>query len=127
VRHILDLVKPTAEARYAVLYTFADGGDGGRHYDTHSLSNLHHELTILANEMNGAPVSALHGAPLRLRCENEVGSKWSNGSRLLNSCMTMPIWVRVKAATTRIMNSMATACRFDFATSKIGAAIVASQ
>lgn len=30
VRDILDLVKPTAEARYAVLYSFADGGDGGR-------------------------------------------------------------------------------------------------
>ena len=25
--------------------------------------------------MNGAPVSVLHGAPLRLRCENEVGFK----------------------------------------------------
>jgi methionine sulfoxide reductase catalytic subunit len=75
MRYILDLVKPAAEARYAVLYSFADGGDGGRYYDTHSLSNLRHELTILAYEMNGAPVSVLHGAPLRLRCENEVGFK----------------------------------------------------
>jgi DMSO/TMAO reductase YedYZ molybdopterin-dependent catalytic subunit len=75
VRHILDLVTPTADARYAVLYSFADGGDGGRYYDTHSLSNMRHELTILAYEMNGAPVSVLHGAPLRLRCENEVGFK----------------------------------------------------
>ncbi len=33
------------------------------------------ELTILAYEMNGAPVSVLHGAPLRLRCENELGFK----------------------------------------------------
>jgi sulfoxide reductase catalytic subunit YedY len=31
--------------------------------------------TILAYEMNGAPVSVLHGAPLRLRCENELGFK----------------------------------------------------
>lgn len=29
MRHILDLVKPTADARYAVMYSFADGGDGG--------------------------------------------------------------------------------------------------
>jgi len=39
---------------------------------------LHHRarhLTILAYEMNGAPVSVLHGAPLRLRCENELGFK----------------------------------------------------
>jgi methionine sulfoxide reductase catalytic subunit len=30
---------------------------------------------ILAYEMNGAPVSILHGAPLRLRCGNELGCK----------------------------------------------------
>jgi DMSO/TMAO reductase YedYZ molybdopterin-dependent catalytic subunit/thiosulfate reductase cytochrome b subunit len=75
MRHILDLVKPTAEARYAVLYSLADGGDGGRYYDTHSLQNMRHKLTILAYEMNGAALSVLHGAPLRLRCENEVGFK----------------------------------------------------
>ena len=73
--HILDLVKPTADARYAVFYSLADGGEGGRYYDVHSLSNMRHELTILAYEMNGAPVSVLHGAPLRLRCENELGFK----------------------------------------------------
>jgi sulfoxide reductase catalytic subunit YedY len=41
----------------------------------HKISNMRHELTILAYEMNGAPVSVLHGAPLRLRCENELGFK----------------------------------------------------
>jgi methionine sulfoxide reductase catalytic subunit len=75
MRAILDRVRPTAEARYAVFYSLADGGDGGRYYDAHSLSNMRHELTILAYEMNGAPVSVLHGAPLRLRCENELGFK----------------------------------------------------
>jgi DMSO/TMAO reductase YedYZ molybdopterin-dependent catalytic subunit/thiosulfate reductase cytochrome b subunit len=75
MRHILDLVKPTADARYAVFYSLADGDDGGRYYDVHRMSQMRHELTILAYEMNGAPVSVLHGAPLRLRCENEVGFK----------------------------------------------------
>jgi DMSO/TMAO reductase YedYZ molybdopterin-dependent catalytic subunit/thiosulfate reductase cytochrome b subunit len=75
MRDILDLVKPTAEARYAVFYSFADGGDGGRYYDVHKISNMRHRLTILAYEMNGAPVSVMHGAPLRLRCENELGFK----------------------------------------------------
>jgi methionine sulfoxide reductase catalytic subunit len=73
--HILDVVKPTADARYAVFYSLADGSDGGRYYDVHSLSNMRHTLTILAYEMNGSPVSVLHGAPLRLRCENELGFK----------------------------------------------------
>jgi methionine sulfoxide reductase catalytic subunit len=75
MRDILDRVKPTPEARYAVFYSLADGADGGRYYDVHSIENMRHTLTILAYEMNGAPVSVLHGAPLRLRCENELGFK----------------------------------------------------
>jgi sulfoxide reductase catalytic subunit YedY len=73
MRHVLDLVRPTTEARYVVFYSFADGGEFGRYYDVHKISNMRHALTILAYEMNGAPVSVLHGAPLRLRCENELG------------------------------------------------------
>jgi sulfoxide reductase catalytic subunit YedY len=75
MRHILELVRPTPDARYAAFYSFADGGEVGRYYDVHKISNMRHELTILAYEMNGAPVSVLHGAPLRLRCENELGFK----------------------------------------------------
>jgi len=75
LRYLLELVKPTTDAKYAVFYSLADGADGGRYYDVHSLSQLRHELTILAYEMNGVPLSVLHGAPLRLRCENEVGFK----------------------------------------------------
>jgi methionine sulfoxide reductase catalytic subunit len=73
MRHILELVRPAPDARYAVFYSFADGGGVGRYYDVHRISNMRHELTMLAYEMNGAPVSVLHGAPLRLRCENELG------------------------------------------------------
>ncbi len=58
-----------------MFYSLADGGDGGRYYDVHKLSNMRHELTILAYEMNGQPLPVLHGAPLRLRCENELGFK----------------------------------------------------
>jgi methionine sulfoxide reductase catalytic subunit len=75
MRDILHLVKPTSEARYVVFYSLADGADGGRYYDVHKIENMGHALTILAYEMNGAPVSVLHGAPLRLRCENELGFK----------------------------------------------------
>jgi sulfoxide reductase catalytic subunit YedY len=75
IKRILDLVDPKPEARYAVFYSLADGGDGGRYYDVHKLSNMRHDLTILAYDMNGASLSVLHGAPLRLRCENELGFK----------------------------------------------------
>lgn len=75
MRLILDIVKPTSDARYAVFYSFAEGSEGGRYYDVHKIENMRHSLTILAYEMNGAPISVLHGAPLRLRCENELGFK----------------------------------------------------
>jgi methionine sulfoxide reductase catalytic subunit len=75
MRHILELVRPTPQARYAVFYSLADGADGGRYYDVHQMHNMRHRLTLLAYEMNGAPLSVLHGAPLRLRCENELGFK----------------------------------------------------
>ena len=75
MRDILDLVRPLPEARYAVFYSFADGADAGRYYDVHAIADMRHALTILAYEMNNAPVSVLHGAPLRLRCENQLGFK----------------------------------------------------
>ena len=75
MRDILEIVKPTAAARYVVFYSFSEGSAGGGYYDVHQIHNMEHELTILAYEMNGKPVSMLHGAPLRLRCENELGFK----------------------------------------------------
>ena len=36
---------------------------------------MKHERTLLAFEMNGQPLNIYHGAPLRLRCENERGFK----------------------------------------------------
>ncbi len=75
MRHILDLVKPTPGARYAVFYSFAQGANPGRYYDVHNIRNMRHDLTILAYEMNGATLPLLHGAPLRLRVENELGFK----------------------------------------------------
>jgi sulfoxide reductase catalytic subunit YedY len=75
MRHILDLVRPKPEARWVVFYSFAEGSEGGTYYDVHSIDNMRHRLTILAYEMNGKPVSVIHGAPLRLRCENELGFK----------------------------------------------------
>ncbi|MCZ2154956.1 MAG: molybdopterin-dependent oxidoreductase [Bryobacterales bacterium] len=75
MRHILEKVKPRPEAQYVVFYSYADGAEGGRYYDVHRLENMRHTLTILAYEMNGSPLSVVHGAPLRLRVENELGFK----------------------------------------------------
>jgi DMSO/TMAO reductase YedYZ molybdopterin-dependent catalytic subunit len=58
-----------------VFYSMANGDDGGRYYEVHEVPNMRHELTLLAYEMNDEPLRVLHGAPLRVRCENELGFK----------------------------------------------------
>jgi DMSO/TMAO reductase YedYZ molybdopterin-dependent catalytic subunit/thiosulfate reductase cytochrome b subunit len=75
MRHVLELVRPKPEARYVVFYSYGEGGECGRYYDVHRIGNMRHELTLLAYEMNGRPLTVLYGAPLRLRCENELGFK----------------------------------------------------
>ncbi len=75
VRRILDIVKPLPDARYVVFYSFAEGADGGLYYDVHSMKNMRYKFSLLAYEMNGEPLNFLHGAPLRLRCENQLGFK----------------------------------------------------
>ena len=72
---LMDIVKPRSAARYAVFYSFGEGGGGGPYYDVHEIHELHHPNAILAYEMNGAPLPVVHGAPLRLRNERQLGFK----------------------------------------------------
>lgn len=72
---LVDLVRPTSEARWVVFYSFSDGPVGGRYYDCHPIRNMAHELTILAYEMNDEPLIETYGAPVRLRDEVELGFK----------------------------------------------------
>ncbi len=58
-----------------VFYSFGEGSEGGEFYDSLTLRNACHPLTLLADQMNNAPLGALHGAPLRLRVENQLGFK----------------------------------------------------
>ncbi len=75
MREICDLVRPAPNAKWVVFYSFADGPVGGRYYDCHPIASMYHDLTILAYEMNDAPLNESHGAPLRLRNEVELGFK----------------------------------------------------
>jgi DMSO/TMAO reductase YedYZ molybdopterin-dependent catalytic subunit len=82
LRRVLDLVRPTADARYAVFYAMDDKGltEGeGRYgffYETLPLELLGDDAQcLLATDMNGAPLPVEHGAPLRLRAETQLGYK----------------------------------------------------
>ena len=72
---IIDLVKPRPEAKWVVFYSLGDGPDGGLYYDPHPIRQMRNHLTMLAYEMNDAPLSYGHGAPLRLRNEIQLGFK----------------------------------------------------
>ena len=79
---IVDLVAPEPEAKWVVFYSLGDGADKGIYYDAHPIEHMSHHLTMLAYDMNDEPLSFGHGAPLRLRNENELGFKqvkWLKG------------------------------------------------
>ncbi len=60
-------------ARAYPLRRDGEGLEGGEYYDSHTVENLCHPQTLLAYEMNFAPLDLEHGAPLRLRVENQLG------------------------------------------------------
>ncbi|HEY1863467.1 MAG TPA: molybdopterin-binding protein [Roseiarcus sp.] len=67
------------QARYIALFcadTLEETLDNtGRYYETIGLIDAFHPQTILAYEMNYAPLKVEHGAPLRLRVERQLGYK----------------------------------------------------
>ena len=79
---IVDLVKPRPDAKWVVFYSLGDGPDKGIYYDAHPIEHMSHHLTMLAYDMNDESLTFGHGAPLRLRNENELGFKqvkWIKG------------------------------------------------
>ncbi len=78
---VVDLVRPRPEARHVVFYAMDDKGltegEGryGYFYGTVPVYLATHPQTILALEMNGAPLPVVHGAPVRVRIETQLGFK----------------------------------------------------
>lgn len=72
---VLALARPTPEARAVIFHSYGEGGEGGEYYDSLPIADARDPLTMLAYEMNYAPLGHQHGAPLRLRVENQLGFK----------------------------------------------------
>jgi sulfoxide reductase catalytic subunit YedY len=75
VADILARCKPAANARYLVFRSWQEPQPGIAYFEVIDLELARHEQTILAYEMNGAPVPIPHGAPCRLRVETQLGFK----------------------------------------------------
>jgi DMSO/TMAO reductase YedYZ molybdopterin-dependent catalytic subunit len=80
---LLERAKLKPQARFVVFRCFDNMDEGGltsdedasRYYESLDLVDAYHPQTIVAFEMNGAPLDVTHGAPLRLRVERQLGYK----------------------------------------------------
>jgi DMSO/TMAO reductase YedYZ molybdopterin-dependent catalytic subunit/thiosulfate reductase cytochrome b subunit len=75
VARLIELVKPLPAARVVAFFSFGEATFGGVYYDTQRLEDVVKPECILAYEMNDAPLPPVHGAPIRLRVENQLGFK----------------------------------------------------
>ena len=80
---ILGAAKPKTNARYVVFYcadpmddSDGDGiADTAFYYESLDLLEATHPQTLLAYDLNGAPLPVKNGAPVRLRAERQLGYK----------------------------------------------------
>jgi DMSO/TMAO reductase YedYZ molybdopterin-dependent catalytic subunit len=73
---VLRLANPHRAARYVVFHC-ADpmDEDGTKYYESIDFEDALHPQTILAYDLNGAPLPIANGAPLRIRIERQLGYK----------------------------------------------------
>ena len=75
MRRLIEHVKPLPSANSVAFYSFGGSLYGDLYYDTQSIFNALKPECLLALTMNGSPLPAAYGAPLRLRVENQLGYK----------------------------------------------------
>jgi DMSO/TMAO reductase YedYZ molybdopterin-dependent catalytic subunit len=74
LKTILNMARLRPEARYLV-FRCADNLGDGDYYESIDLVDAFHPQTIVAHELNGAPLPVQNGAPLRMRIERQLGYK----------------------------------------------------
>ena len=74
---LLEAARPKPEARYVVFYCADPMAEDGTdlYYESIDFEDAFHPQTILAYELNDAPLPVKNGAPLRLRVERQLGYK----------------------------------------------------
>jgi DMSO/TMAO reductase YedYZ molybdopterin-dependent catalytic subunit len=74
---LLESVRPLPNARYVMFHCADPMEDDGTspYYESIDLDDAFHPQTILAYELNDAPLPVANGAPIRLRVERQLGYK----------------------------------------------------
>ena len=75
MKTLVDLVKPKPAAKTVAFFSFGEDQYGDPYYDTQSMENVLNPECLLAYKLNGETLPGEHGAPLRLRVENQLGYK----------------------------------------------------
>ena len=75
MRKIAELARPKPSAKTVAFFSFGEALYGGGYYDTQNIESVLRPGCLLAYGMNGAPLTPVYGAPLRLRVENQLGYK----------------------------------------------------
>jgi len=89
---LIALVKPQPSAQVVEFVSLGESPYGGAYYDTQRLADVIKPECLLAYEMNDAPLPLIHGAPLRLRVENQLGFKmvkWISEIRFIETASSV--------------------------------------
>ncbi len=84
----LGLVRPKPAARYVVFYSFDRDENGQQFYGSLDLHEAAHPQTQLALDLNGKPIDADHGGPVRLRVPTQLAyksTKWVQRIELVST------------------------------------------
>jgi DMSO/TMAO reductase YedYZ molybdopterin-dependent catalytic subunit/thiosulfate reductase cytochrome b subunit len=89
---VLKCCGPLSHAGYLIFHTHQTDEQGREYYGSLDIRQASDPQTILAYEMNGAPLPLNHGAPLRLRVETKLGFKmvkWLKSIELVEDYRTV--------------------------------------
>lgn len=92
VVEILKRCKPLPQAHYLIFHSYQVDEQVREYYASLDIEEAKHPQTMLAYEMNGAPLLMNHGAPLRLRVETKLGFKmvkWLKSIELVEDYRTV--------------------------------------
>jgi len=74
LKTILGMARLKPDARY-IVFRCADLLEGAPYYESIDLVDAFHPQTLVAHQLNGAPLPVKNGAPLRMRIERQLGYK----------------------------------------------------
>jgi DMSO/TMAO reductase YedYZ molybdopterin-dependent catalytic subunit len=85
---VLAAAAPKHAARYVIFSCFDQDQQGTQYYESLDLHEAAHPQTLLALDLNDAPLDPDHGAPVRLRIPTQLGyksAKWVHRIQIASS------------------------------------------